>query len=416
MFNWRIYRELNQDLIKANLNTEKQIMDHWNKYGHKENRKTKITDLIPNFDIDEYKKLNPELKFNSQEEYELHCIKEQGNDSFNWKIYRELHQDLIYADLNTEEQIMNHWKKYGHKEKRMTKITDLIPDFDLQTYKKNKPDLKLNNREEYELYRIKEYMENQSSNTKFDIVLAEPHQVQPFGFIILRHVSKKEHDELWRTCYDSIRNFYEEPILIIDDNSNYSLISEKQLINSTVVNSEYKGSGEILPYFYFYKLKPFEKAIVLHDSMFIQKRIQFETINDIKFLWHFSNHNGDETQIELDYIQIMNNNVTLKNFYLNKNNWYGCFGVASVIDYNFVKLLHEKYNFFTLCDHIVNRQHRMALERMFACLCFLENKVSLNNCSIMGSIFNHHKSFGYLFRDYKTHKCNHDIIKVWSGR
>jgi len=44
-FDWRIYRALNKDLINAGLNTEKQIMDHWNKFGHKETRKTKITDI-----------------------------------------------------------------------------------------------------------------------------------------------------------------------------------------------------------------------------------------------------------------------------------------------------------------------------------------------------------------------------------
>ena len=40
------------------------------------------------------------------------------------------------------------------------------------------------------------------------------------GFIILRHVNEKEHDNYWKTCYRTIRKFYNNPILIIDDNSN----------------------------------------------------------------------------------------------------------------------------------------------------------------------------------------------------
>ena len=119
MFNWRIYRELNQDLINAHLNTEKQIMTHWKTYGHKENRKTKITDVFPDFDLELYKNNNPELKFNRQEEYELDYIRKQKNNSFDSQsneldcsikqqnalsdpnIYNEASKALINTNFNT---------------------------------------------------------------------------------------------------------------------------------------------------------------------------------------------------------------------------------------------------------------------------------------------------------------------------
>lgn len=74
-WNWKIYRELNTDLIKAGLNTETQIVNHWNRYGYKENRRTKITDLISDFNLEKYKEIHPDLKLNNQVEYELYCIR-----------------------------------------------------------------------------------------------------------------------------------------------------------------------------------------------------------------------------------------------------------------------------------------------------------------------------------------------------
>ncbi|ARF09963.1 hypothetical protein Indivirus_6_29 [Indivirus ILV1] len=236
------------------------------------------------------------------------------------------------------------------------------------------------------------------------------------GFIILRHISKKEHNFLWLTCYNSIRKFYDNPILIIDDNSNKELVSNRSLTNTTIINSEYKGRGELLPYYYFYKLKPFNRAIILHDSMFIQNKLDIEKEYPVKFLWHFQKHDYDDTKTELEYISKLNNKLELTKFYKNKNQWYGCFGVASIINYEFIKLIQEKYNFFNLLDIITTRKHRMGLERIFACLCFFEKNVSLNDCSIFGSIFDHHMAFKYTYEKYTKTKCNQDLIKVWSGR
>jgi hypothetical protein len=39
------------------------------------------------------------------------------------------------------------------------------------------------------------------------------------GFIILRHVNSEESDHYWKSAYESIRKYYSNPIVIIDDNS-----------------------------------------------------------------------------------------------------------------------------------------------------------------------------------------------------
>ena len=45
------------------------------------------------------------------------------------------------------------------------------------------------------------------------------------GFIILRHVNSELTNQYWIYCYQSIRKYPEQSILIIDDNSNYQYIT-----------------------------------------------------------------------------------------------------------------------------------------------------------------------------------------------
>ena len=109
------------------------------------------------------------------------------------------------------------------------------------------------------------------------------------GFIILRHVDSELTNKYWITCYDKIREFYpENKIILVDDNSDYNYISkdkEATLTNTTIIKSEYKGRGELLPYYYYHKNKLFDIAVVIHDSFFIQKQIDFGTEN--QFIWEF---------------------------------------------------------------------------------------------------------------------------------
>ena len=118
-----------------------------------------------------------------------------------------------------------------------------------------------------------------------------------WGFIILRCVRKPKSSKLWEKCYDHIRNYFPDiPIVIIDDNSKKQFINKnKPLTYTEIINSEYKGRGDLLPYHYLYKLKFFEKAIIIHDSVFINSEFNPST-EDCKFLWKFSNHRCDKTK------------------------------------------------------------------------------------------------------------------------
>jgi hypothetical protein len=236
------------------------------------------------------------------------------------------------------------------------------------------------------------------------------------GFIILRCVRSKDHDLLWQECYDHIRKLYPNPILIIDDNSNPSFLTQdKPLENVTIVKSEYPGAGELLPYYYFLQLNPFERAIILHDSMFIKRPIEIPTGQQIRFLWHFETHVWDDKKTETDYLKQLSTNPDLISFYESKK-WYGCFGVASVVSHDYVKMLDQKYNLFILKDLIKTRDQRSSLERVMAVIAFFERSVDLHNCSYYGNIFHFPRAFRVNYQQYKASPFEQPMIKVWSGR
>ena len=239
------------------------------------------------------------------------------------------------------------------------------------------------------------------------------------GFIITRHVNSEITNKYWLECVNKIRLYYpDNKIIIIDDNSNYMFIDNGDTIltNCTIIDSCYPGGAELLPYYYFYKYKFFDKAVIIHDSIFIQKKLNIDNNKKIQFLFYFEHH-WDIIERETSFINILNNNSELLQIHSNKHLWKGCFGVMSIIDYEFLKLIVDKYNIFVLFNNLKCRDDRSCLERVFAVLCACEDKTLINNISMFGNI-HRYINFGYTYNNYISDKNNimHDIIKVWSGR
>ena len=253
-----------------------------------------------------------------------------------------------------------------------------------------------------------------------DNFFREINETNKFGFIILRHVNSEITDKYWIESYYSIRKIYKNRIIIIDDDSNPKFLTNIETINCIVINSEFKKSGEILPYYYFYKYQFFEKAVIIHDSTFIKKYIDFNKYSNVKFIWHFTHHWDDEDK-ELKLLKILENKK-LMDFYHNKDKWFGCYGVQSVIDLEFLKNIQTKYNIFQLIILINNRDKRTNFERIFGLICMMENNMLLEP-SIYGTI-HHYIHWGYQYLNYLEDMKNNtenpknhlDIIKVWSGR
>lgn len=216
------------------------------------------------------------------------------------------------------------------------------------------------------------------------------------GFIILRHVITQETNLYWKKCYECIRKLYpNNKIVIIDDNSNYKLIDNSHLYNTIIINSKSEMCGEILPYYFYIKNKWFEKAVVLHDSVFITEYIDF-SFEKYKLLWDFS-HLFDNNNLELELIDKLDNNTEVKLYYNDKTSWKGCFGGMCCIDYDYLTDMNNRYNLLNFAKNINNRISRQAWERILGCLLSLNSNI-YNNV-LLGDINNYGK-FGYTYQEY----------------
>jgi len=239
------------------------------------------------------------------------------------------------------------------------------------------------------------------------------------GFIIIRHVNNKITDLYWKECYTCIRKFYNNPILIIDDSSNRAFLNENiHLTNCTVIyDHEHKGSAEFLPYYYFYTLKPFDQAVIIHDSVFIQSNVSFElnTTEDIRFLWSFPHYYDDEIfHLIKDLCTDLPQTDSLLSLYHKKSEWLGCFGVMSVIKWTFLDKLQQTHKIFDIMlPKITKRDNRHALERVFALLAY--HNTSSHN-SLFGDIYNYIR-WGVTFTEYLQQDfSSYPVMKVWSAR
>jgi len=229
------------------------------------------------------------------------------------------------------------------------------------------------------------------------------------GFIITRCVRNATHAMYWIECYKHIRKFYpEHQIMIIDDNSDQELIIPEELYKCTSVQGEFPGSGEFLPYYYFYKLRPFEKAVIIHDSVFIKEFIDFNKVQDVMFLWDFT-HDWDNAALETGIIQKIDYTGKLLELYKQKHVWPGCYGGMSVLTWDFLDKIFKYLE--NLGQHIKTRDDRMAFERIFACICATEGPVA----GIFGDI--HRWGRFQSWEEYgKFNGKFPPIVKVQSGR
>lgn len=237
------------------------------------------------------------------------------------------------------------------------------------------------------------------------------------GFIILRHVNSSITNEYWKECYTCIKRFYPKSrILIIDDNSNYSFVTNDPLDNTMIIQSEFPKRGEFLPYYYYLKTKFCETAVMLHDSMFIKKYISFN-VNNYKMLWDFGKACIVDSSSFKHQVSMLGalNSEKLNSFYNKKDLglWNGCFGCMSVVKYDYLKLIDSEYRIACLIPYITSRDARCAFERIIACLL----QINLKESSLFGSIHSYCR-WGLSYDEYIKNKYSNrlPIIKVWTGR
>lgn len=233
------------------------------------------------------------------------------------------------------------------------------------------------------------------------------------GFIILRHVNSEITNTYWIKCYNCIRKFYpENKIVIIDDNSKQQFLTTINLYKTIVINSEYPGRGELLPYHYYLKNKFFNKAVIIHDSVFINKYVNFN-VDDYKLLWSFEHKfNYDYRKIVPQILTIFNDPKLIYFYNNNKQSWRGCFGAMSVITHDYLSFVNQKFNLNKLLKFIVNRKTRMCFERIIGCLLQIHKPYKC----LLGDI-HHYCPWKIRINNVNQEKIKKlPLIKVWSGR
>lgn len=254
-----------------------------------------------------------------------------------------------------------------------------------------------------------------------------------YGFIITRHVNSETTNKYWNQSVRLIRNFYPlRKIVIIDDNSNQEFVSsDYDYKNLIIIQSEYPGRGELLPYIYYLRHKWFPNAIILHDSLFIHQHLSFEKIHiPVLPLWHHIYDKENLPNLIRLASSLRNNNNLIKkinkkeeiitNLGFSNDKFNLCFGGQCYIKLHFLETLENKYKISNLIHVVLNRTDRCSLERILGCM-FCEELPILNKIkSMFGDIMLQPNAFAYKFEDYendfKRKKLTKSFIKVWTGR
>jgi len=239
------------------------------------------------------------------------------------------------------------------------------------------------------------------------------------SFIILRHVGNESQNIFWNECYDCIRKFYKtEKIYIIDDHSSYKPKKIKgKLFNTEIINSKFPPNrGELLPYYYFYTYKFSKNTIIIHDTVFINKRINPEYLNTNKyhFLWT-AKHDWDYTVKNriLEIIKKMDNSNKLNQKFNQKDKWDICFGGMAILNIEYINKIFDNTNYLNILISMIKCRHdRMCFERIISLLLTSDNKIK----SINGDIHLDQK-WGYTIENYFNKKEKDKLMyKVWVGR
>jgi hypothetical protein len=369
--------------------SEMDAVRHYQNYGKYEGRfknKKEKDFILESIDIKFYTEKYGLTEINSlQEINSLKEIKETKEEEIKKAIYRDF--------VNHPERFLN-----------STVVINFSPSFYEKEY----------GRDFHHYLNYGRYNGDLSSEGEKDVVMKNDQL--DFGFIIICHINSERVKNYIVENFINIRRIYgrERKIVIIYDNC--EKFSLPVFDNVLEIESEYPGRGELLAYYYFYKYKFFSLAVIIHDSTFIRKKFVVDINTEtVKYIWHFDTEYWGQDDREKDLISYLRNNDKLLSLWNDRNMYKSCFGVQSIISYNFVSYIQKNYDIFCLLQHVSNRSDRCLLERIFGLICY--SLMGKNPDSIYGNIHEYQKwlySYDEYIRDRETQI--RPIIKVFTGR
>ena len=217
-----------------------------------------------------------------------------------------------------------------------------------------------------------------------------------FGFIIPSCCRNDIHLRQLHRCIDSIRQFYLYTFIIIINDSikKYNLQNEFEKDKYIVIiNSYNKGSADQQVFKILLETNLFNKAVIIQDSMLLNKKLKNINEINLQFIWHFTNHRvhwdiikepKTEYNIKnniISHTDLIKHNVLrdykdnedfqkyVLNKLKNKNEWCGCFGSLCIIDKKTLKILNNNVNFVNIFINYTSNRNRRVNESIFSLIC-----------------------------------------------
>lgn len=220
-----------------------------------------------------------------------------------------------------------------------------------------------------------------------------------FNFLIPSCVQSELHIRQLFRCVEHIRRYHPtNKIYIIndsDDEMNYVYVDlSKKYENIVVVKSEYRTRGEILCFKFITDSEENDNFFIMHDSMILYKQLDnIESIENIKFLWCFTNHRVHWDQIveERTEYNVSNNIIThtdlIKHYIekdyvmnkefqefafdllINKNKWCGCMGLCCITNKSTITKMDYFLPFIDKFLSKTGKRNRVVIESIFSIIC-----------------------------------------------
>ena len=251
--------------------------------------------------------------------------------------------------------------------------------------------------------------------------------IPDMGFIMTRCVKKPEYNRLYKECYRRIRERYPTmKIVIIDDNSDKSALEDFPMENVEIIQSEFPGAAEYLPYYYMLTRRLFKRAVFIQDSMFLNGMIDFNSIKDYKFLYYFDEENKSDKNYGptlITQINSLNQKDRLMEMY-KAGGWVSCWGSAMGITLEFLERLEKELSITNLKTIINDRDNRIALEHLVGLCCMFLSPKPINEVSFFGSFTTSQMRrdpeinglYNYDMYEKDKGRVKESIIKLWNRR
>jgi hypothetical protein len=210
-----------------------------------------------------------------------------------------------------------------------------------------------------------------------------------FGFIIPTYISTPESEQCLVNCLECIRKYHSELIVLVNNGSSIDINEVSKVFdNVKIVDPDDTSRGEINAYVMFHRHKYFDKAVIMQDSLFLNKKmVSIDKVDTVKFIKYFTDHIKDwhkvkepKTDYNARHSIITHDDLVLhliesvskrdrpdfyefaKARYKNKRSWVGCFGINLIVDHSFLSRVHQNTLMLDYYKIVKDKRDRMAME------------------------------------------------------